>query len=427
MKHVHLTLTGRLALSLSLIICLTAHAAPAKKPAQATGLDQAMRLTLVNNPDIRSKREALKAQGYRISEARSGRLPTAGISYQPWQSDDNDQGILQLSQPIYTFGKIQGAIDLETQRHASVQKSLLSTMREKIEETAVVYTRLHGARQRLAVSEQNVAEHQRLLDMISRRSEGGVASDADERLASSRMIDARAQHTRIQTEVRQLQDDLYALTQRYLDAELPVNPALAEIPIESQLLKTLLNQDANVQRFLEEVRVVEAERDLSRSRLMPSISARYEYDLHEQETFDPDYDRQRIGIVADVQVEGLGFTGYNRVKGDAQRIEVARANLDNERVNVRRRAKNLLTERDSQRQLRSAWNQSVRALEETQSSFLRQYDAGRKGWIDVLNTQRELSSSRQEYQQANTAWLEASLRLAAQSGRLDRPAGLFQE
>ena len=71
-----------------------------------------------------------------------------------------------------------------------------------------------------------------------------------------------------------------------------------------------------------------------------------------------------------------------------------------------------------------SYEQSVAEIEETLQSFLRQYDAGRKSWMDVLNIQREVSDTRLQLEQARAAWLEMSLRIAAITGQLDRITGV---
>lgn len=60
----------------------------------------------------------------------------------------------------------------------------------------------------------------------------------------------------------------------------------------------------------------------------------------------------------------------------------------------------------------------------TLASFLRQYDAGRKSWVDVLNTQRELSDARLGLEQTRSSLQETTLRLGAQLGLLDSYAGV---
>jgi adhesin transport system outer membrane protein len=81
-----------------------------------------------------------------------------------------------------------------------------------------------------------------------------------------------------------------------------------------------------------------------------------------------------------------------------------------------------MTERETQQQVGLLYECAVAEMEETLKSFLRQYDAGRKTWMDVLNVQKEVSDVRLQLEQARTTWLEMSLRLAAITGQLDSAA-----
>ncbi|MDQ6992374.1 MAG: hypothetical protein Q9M31_02795 [Mariprofundus sp.] len=50
---------------------------------------------------------------------------------------------------------------------------------------------------------------------------------------------------------------------------------------------------------------------------------------------------------------------------------------------------------------------------------MRQYKAGHKAWLEVLNIQREMSSQRLQLVQTKDDWLLTSLRLMVLTGRFD--------
>jgi adhesin transport system outer membrane protein len=56
---------------------------------------------------------------------------------------------------------------------------------------------------------------------------------------------------------------------------------------------------------------------------------------------------------------------------------------------------------------------------------MRQFDAGRKSWVDVLNAQKELADARQSMEQTKSSLMEFSLRLGVVIGQLDRYAELL--
>jgi adhesin transport system outer membrane protein len=59
-----------------------------------------------------------------------------------------------------------------------------------LEETAVSYSNVQGARERRAVAEQSVQRHQELQQQIQRRAAGGLASTVDVSMAQTRLLQA---------------------------------------------------------------------------------------------------------------------------------------------------------------------------------------------------------------------------------------------
>ena len=88
-----------------------------------------------------------------------------------------------------------------------------------IEDTAAAYNSYWGIKQRVIIAEDNVAEHNRFYQMISRRQEGGVASAADVRLALSRLLQAQAQLEQIKGAAAKARNEQEALTQIAISAD----------------------------------------------------------------------------------------------------------------------------------------------------------------------------------------------------------------
>lgn len=90
-------------------------------------------------------------------------------------------------------------------------------------------------------------------------------------------------------------------------------------------------------------------------------------------------------------LDGLGIIGQKRAAA-ANADRVAEENLEDTRNEIKRRVANLVTERGIQNNIISSYEQSMtEEMEETRKSIIRQFDAGRKSWIDVLNFQQELT------------------------------------
>lgn len=394
--------------------------------ASSDGLAAALQATVTRNPAAQSKAAELQGMGYKIEEAKGGRYPSFSIQANS-MSNSNNQGLVRVQQILWAFGKIDGAIQTAENRERSALLSLLQVCRQLIEETAAVYVNLQGSRQRLVLAEQNVKEHEQLRTMIQRRSEGGVASEADLRLASSRLILATSLRDQLRGQIEKTRQDLFALTRLNLQANQPVESHTAELKNISSLQALLESNEAKSRLKQAELEVIRAEGAQRQSELMPSLYARAERDINPATSNQANGERidaSRVGIVLEASVDGFGVVGWQRLKAEGARVVAAQADLDAARNDAQRRLSTLMAERDIQQGVMQSNQASTQALQETLDSFLRQYDAGRKSWIDVLNTQRELADIRQQLAQSQIAWLENSLRVAAFVGLLDELAGI---
>ena len=404
---------------LALVLLTINTPAGAENSAQGNDLSTALKAAVRLNPSVKSKIAELKSLGYKLDEAEAGRLPSFSISAQSTYNNDDNYGVARGQVPIYSFGKISGSIKVAEQGIDVGKLSLLQVQRQLIEDTAAAYNSYWGIKQRVIIAEDNVAEHNRFYQMISRRQEGGVASAADVRLALSRLLQAQAQLEQIKGAAAKARNELEALTQIAISADKPVDQALAVFPAEQDPTKTAQDTDARVKVRMAELEQTKKEANLRKAERMPTLYARYDKYISPKYDYSSD---NKVGLYLEGSLDGLGIIGQKRAAAAEAQIAVAEENLEDTRNEIKRRVANLVTERGIQNNIISSYEQSTEEMEETLKSIIRQFDAGRKSWIDVLNFQRELTDMRHQLVQARTNWLEVSLRIAAINGRLDSAA-----
>jgi adhesin transport system outer membrane protein len=294
-----------------------------------------------------------------------------------------------------------------------------------MEETAAVYAQLSGARQRLQAAEMNVDEHEKLLGLISRRQFGSFASEADVRLARSRLTQAQALREELRGLVDKTLSDLLALTQDPLEGLVAVEEGMLLLPDPATIMQDAEIVSPLVQQRLFEVEVARGQASLREAEMLPTLYAQIERDIvfaHDNETLP---EGTRIGIALTGSVEGLGFAGIGRVKAAEALVEAAKREVETARNEVRRRTRAFVSDRNMFLRLMESNHLLVVDTKETLDSFMRQYDAGRKSWVDVLNAQQELAAARQAMEQTKSSLLEFTLRLGVVIGRLDSYAGLL--
>ena len=135
-------------------------------------------------------------------------------------------------------------------------------------------------------------------------------------------------------------------------------------------------------------------------------------------------DDTRVAVVLEGSVQGLGFAGASRLKQASSKLVAAKQDLKVTENDIKQRVNSLMTNRSVSASLMLAQKESVDALNETLSSYMRQYESGRKSWLEVLNIQRELTEQRIQLAQTQSDWLVTSLRVASLAGMLDPIAGI---
>lgn len=386
-------------------------------------LTLSLRLTVNQHPSVKSKLSDLRSQGYDIESAEARRFPTFSIQGST-NNDEQSQVIARLQQPLWVGGRITGGIKLTEARLSSATASLLQLRRQLMEQTATVYASLQGARSRLKAAELNVAEHDKLSALISRRQVGSIASEADVRLANARQFQAAAQREQIMALVVKYQNDLRALTQIPVEGLIPVDMRLASVLDKETTLAALDQNAAGVLQKKLDVEVAKANAELSSSDMLPSIYARVDQDIVNANKYRNIPLDTRYSLVVEGNLEAGGIVGWKRVKSADAKVAAAQLDVETARNDVRRTAQSLLADRTMLQRVLKSNELLVKSLEDTQESFMRQYDAGRKSWVDVLNNQRELSDARQELEQTKSSLLETGLRLSAMLGELDKEAGV---
>ncbi|MFZ2948177.1 MAG: TolC family protein, partial [Desulfuromonadaceae bacterium] len=414
----------------AVLLFVVSYAAPSLLQAAQTessggndGLPVALRLAITKHPTVLSKLDELKSLGFDVDSAEAGRYPSLSLQGQTY-SDERSQVVALLKQPLWAGGRIDGGIDLARMKFRSGDASLMVVRRQLLEDTAALYANLQGVRKRLQAAERNVEEHEKLQGLISRRQVGSIASEADVRLARSRVALAVSQREQLRGLAEKARTDLLAQTQVPIEGFLPLEESMLVLPDSDVILADAENQSPLIRQLRTNVEVTQVQADLRTADLMPVFSAQLEQDMYVADKTGTKSRDTRVGLNLTGNLEGAGFAGFGRVRAAEALVNAAKKEVESARNEVRRRTQGLIADRTSYRRVSDTNEMLVTTNEETLASFMRQYDAGKKSWVDVLNAQRELGEARQSLEQTMTLFLEATLRLAAITGRLDSYAGL---
>lgn len=269
---------------------------------------------------------------------------------------------------------------------------------------------------RLKAAVANEAEHVRLQQVIQRRAKSEISPKTDETQADARLSQATADRLQTQRLIEAARLALEQAMGRSRVGELAAPPAVSLTQwSESSLLEAALAYAPERKRLLMQVETAEAQIALARAQIMPTLVAGYQSQLG---TLQVGQERSRAYLGLQFQ-SGAGLSSLSAVQ-----VAIARKLAAQDAIEAH--------DRQLTQTVRSAWSESktlaaqlepVRALlggsDEIVASYLRQFQVGRKNWLDVLNAQREKTQAYNSLADIEYPLLLSQVRLLIATGQLN--------
>jgi len=325
---------------------------------------------------------------------------------------DRTVGVLGLSQPLWNGGRVGFGVKraellaLQAQAEGEeVRQSLASRVIQAWSDAVV-------AMQKIDAQEQSLQAHIRLLQMVERRQAEGVSAQADVALARSRLDLLQADVEVLKSQRDNALDKLRLLTDSQIKSEHLARGhqltafselALAELLEQAKQLSPQLKKNQHL------IDVARSDVDVAKASLKPELSLRYEHQQSSNNTAGPT-SNNRVFLSLN---SNLG-AGLSRLTGIGQ--AVSQVNAAEEELSVQRQALSEQVQLDwaliKAAKLRiKGLTLAAAAGVEVLESYERQFLAGRKQWIDLMNAVREQAQTQSQLADAMVAQELSSLRL----------------
>lgn len=383
--------------------------------ASPISFDQALRATLSNHPLVQGKRSVQAAAKADQEGAEWQRYPTPSVEVSSGSGGQN-ASVFRLDQPIWNGGRVTAGIDAANSRLDAAGTAIDEIRQELALKVITASSEALRLQARQVHAQASVGEHEKLLAMIHRRVMQEVSPMADQRLAESRLY-STVNDLSITTQGKQ--NALAQLGQLTGQTVTDIDPVgFAEtagsdgLPNDlASAIELALKRSPTLQRLDFEAQAANADIDSKRSAYMPQLALRLE-------STQGSISDNRILLVLQAQ-PGAGLSARSGVSAALARRDSTRQALE-------------AAQRDVRQQLALDWNEwtaarsrvdnaeQVRSTSaEVSESYARQYTAGRKTWLDVLNAVREATQAELALVDAKSQMQAAALRLKVQTGVLD--------
>lgn len=366
-------------------------------------LTDALTLAANQHPSVKAKQAELQAAQADLATAKWSRYPT--VSTEATASGGRPQGALLVQQPLWAGGKIDAQNRLAQAHVALADAGLQETRNSLMQQTGNQFYEVLRWRQRLEVAQKNENEHRKLLELIQRRVASEISPMADQVLANARLQQAVSE--RIQFS-RSLQTAELALQQ--LVGE-PHNTLRAPKALgwqkqgESTAIEASMASSSELLRLRIQQEVSQAQIDMAEAAIFPTLALAHRHALG---ATDNNSTPSRTYLSLQFS-PGPGLSARSAAAAARSRLENSMQNAVVYERQLAQQVRTALADMETLAQQQEPTQLLVSATEDVVASYLRQYQIGKKNWLDVLNAVRE--STQATYSAVDVASTTQSLRL----------------
>lgn len=357
----------------------------------ALTLPDAMALSVGTHPAIAAKKNeflasesALEGSFYQMYPSVSAQSTASPVGGSPARINS-----VRLEQPIWTGGKISSQIDAAKSRLGSARYGLNETEQEILGRTVAAYIEVIRMSLRIEAADENVYEFQRLLELIQRRANNEVSPKSEVVVAKARLEQSKSEKLNLEASYLNAKSDLEQLISRKVDKLAFPIPNLSLTGDLEGMIDQVVSTAPVLKRADYEIQVSEADINIKKSVLMPQVSLRYEKFWSELSNRNSD-----IAYVAVTYQPGAGLSSLSAISEMQSKKLSSELNADNARKDLVDKVRidwNKVKSSSSQIEILKELIDSTRDVYE---SYVRQYAAGRKSWVEVLNARREYTQAK---------------------------------
>lgn len=406
--------------------CLALVMALACGLAQAQSLTELIQRTVSSHPSVLGQRSQRAVASADLEYARQQFFPTPSVSIEQINAGAHDPSYLQntsvkvfrLQQPLWTNGRLTAGVQ-KAQASADAAAQGFDDVRQQLTLRVLqAWADAYAADLKQLALQTSVATHERLQAQVGRRIAEGASASTERILTDGRLAQTRAQLQAVQVQAQTARLRLQQLTGAPFDADvLPEEEKVLALRSPTEALEAALQRNPAVLRSKATVRVQEADVVERKGDLLPEVYARAEYQIGSATLAGaPDAQRIFVGLQSKL---GAGLSSWAGIEAAENKVGVARAEAD---AAERALAEQLLSDwalRATLAARQAELQDSLQASRDTALAWDRQFLAGRKTWVEVMNMARELAQAETELADVLAVRVLVSWRLALYTQGLD--------
>ncbi len=381
-------------------------------------LEELLQQAMQTYPTILAKQAAQQAAQTELTAAKLRFLPSPSISTQRNQITYSGQEAVRqpstsvvIHQPLFLDGGVVAGYNKADAKLSASDYAILESREEVSKRLINVYGEWLKAYLKIEALEETVRLHERFVEMISRRSEAGVASGADRDLGVSRLMlaksDLDAQRLQERTALTSL-GELIGEPVRRSD----LNSSIAKpLPLphrqDGMTQATLISP--MIHRLNFEATAAEEEAREVRAQALPQVAFQAQRQIGNA-VIPGSSSYNMYGVVLNY-IPGGGFSTIATTSAAYKRAEASRIQVEAAKRELSDRLNADYNEYEFAGRRKEMMQNSAKLTSDIAASYDRQYLVGRKSWLDLMNSVREQTQNKMQLADIDASLLVTSRKL----------------
>lgn len=368
----------------------------------AQGMPELIDMTLQNHPAVQSQLRLVQASKAEEQSAEYQFYPTPSVSLERVSSGANDVSyanenrvaIMRLQQPLWTGGRLSKGLE-RAQAATDVANAGVQDISQQLAlRTIQAWGDWWAAQQKAQALKESVETHETLKSLISRRLEGGLSPASDEILARGRLQQTLAEFSFWKSQEATAKVRIEQLTGRQLTTEQLSKfqiSAVSKVTTQEGLTESAWRISPALRKLEAQVAVQEKELAIREARLLPEVYVRAERQLGAYTLNAPPVaNRIFLGLSTSL---GPGLSSLSDMQAAQARLDSVGADIESTKRTIAEQVSTDLMAALSLQQRAMSLEASLESAQELVQSWDRQFLAGRKTWVELMNAARDLAQS----------------------------------
>jgi adhesin transport system outer membrane protein len=356
-----------------------------------------------------------------VDGAKWSYFPTLSVDVS--QASGRRSTTFRLDQPLWTGGKLDASFDIAQSRKNESEfaldetaytliENLLRVLQNYVQADGSIYA-LEDGKQQLEVFDQ----------MLSRRIEAGVSSVADSELIKSRLSQINADLVVAKSKQKTAQAQLELLIGSRLECGIEFENEKVlyqDTPID-QMMKQMIASHPSLKKLSAQIKTAEAEKEKAKAIVWPNVSLRAEH-LRGSIYSDQSVTDNVVYVTVSMS-PGAGLSALSGIQSAESKILQVQSDKLTKEMELSDALMRDYEDYHASIDRIDGIDKTIIASQNVLDSYTRLFIAGKRQWLDLVNSSRELTQNKLTLADLKATLVVSAYRLSLKNGNIKLESG----